>query len=180
MPVSLDALNRDARPVFLRLYADCDRNGTPMRPYYVRRDVREQARLWRQSRSSLEIATGLEWLEAAGARFVARVIRDVGRQFGRWATNAVPGNSWHQWDEAVDAYAEVEGRISWDTIPGKVGGPGDAYYRFYAERARELGLTPLGPTLGDWPHVQARPQGAPSHIMGWIQIDAEMRKRFGP
>lgn len=179
MPVSLDGLEPDCRTRFLRLFDDCERNGTPMRPFYVERSPWAQAKLWRQSRSRLEVQHGIRWLRAAGAAWLASLVEEVGPQFGRWATNAVPGNSWHQWRNAVDAYAEVDGRISWDTVPGKVGGPGDYYYRFYAERAAELGLTPLGPRIGDWCHVQAPPEMAPADRMTWLAIDAEMRRRFG-
>lgn len=179
MPVPLSSLEDGCEPRFRNLFADCEINGTPMRPFYVVRGPRQQARLWRQSRSRLEIDTGLEWLRAAGAPNIVKIIQGVGPQFGRWATNAVPGNSWHQWREAVDAYAEVEGRISWDTVPGQVGGPGDAFYRFYASRAVSLGLTPLGPRLGDWVHVQARPESAPSEVFLWLEIDVEMRRQSG-
>ena len=179
MPIPLDELSDVCRSRFEALFADCETNGTPMRPYFVRRRPRKQAALWRQSRSRLEVETGIAWLRAAGAPMLAKIIVDVGPQWGRWATNAVPGNSWHQWDEAVDAYAEVDGRMSWDTVPGQVGGPGDAFYRFYAERAVALGLTSLGPRLGDWVHVQASPRSSPARVMGWPEIDAEMRRRFG-
>lgn len=179
MPVSLHLLTDDCEARFRELFADCEANGTPMRPFFVRRHPRKQAELWRQSRSRLEVETGIAWLEGAGAPWLAKVIVDVGPQFGRWATNAVPGNSWHQWDEAVDAYAEVEGGMSWDTIPGEVGGPGDAFYRFYAERAVALGLTALGPRLGDWVHVQNRDASSPARSLSWPEIDAEMRRRFG-
>ena len=179
MPVSLDALNEDCVHRFRELFADCEGNGTPMRPFFVVRRPRKQAELWRQSRTRLEVRTGIAWLEGAGAPWLAKIVSDVGAQYGRWATNAAPGNSWHQWNEAVDAYAEVDGRMSWDTIPGKVGGDGDEFYRFYADRALALGLTPLGPTVGDWVHVQTNPRSSPARVMGWPEIDAEMRRRFG-
>lgn len=179
MPANLFALVNPFEASVRELFADSVKNGTPMVPFYAVRHVRSQAVLWRQSRSALEVRTGIEWLRGAGALWLADVVESAGPQFGRWATNAVPGNSWHQWAEATDAYAEVDGRISWDTIPGQVGGPGDEYYRFYADRAVELGLTPLGPAIGDWVHVQARPESAPSRLMSWPEIDAEMRRRFG-
>ena len=179
MPANLDDLVESFQGPARQLFEDCAVNATPMVPFYTVRDPRSQAKLWRQSRSGLEIHTGLDWLRGAGGLWLATVIESVGPQFGRWATNAVPGNSWHQWAEGLDSYAVVRGRISWDTVPGQVGGPGDAYYRFYADRAVELGLTPLGPAIGDWVHVQARPESAPSRVMSWPEIDAEMRRRFG-
>lgn len=179
MPADILLLNDPFRSNYRQLLEDCHVNATPMVPFFTLRGPAPQARLWRQSRSRLEVQTGIDWLRAAGAPMLAKVIETVGPQFGRWATNAAPGNSWHQWREGVDAYAEVRGRISWDTVPGQVGGPGDAYYRFYADRALALGLTPMGPAIGDWVHVQARPESAPSRLFSWPEIDAEMRRRFG-
>ena len=180
MPADLNLLVANFETSTRELLANCAANRTPMVPFYTVRYPESQAKLWRQSRSRLEINTGLEWLDGAGAVWIAGLIRSVGPQFGRWATNAAPGNSWHQWGEGLDSYANVDGRISWDTVPGQVGGRGDEYYRFYADRAVELGLTPLGPAIGDWVHVQARSESAPSRVMSWPEIDAEMRRRFTP
>lgn len=165
-------------PQVVQLHEDCRANGTPMRSFFTLRTPEKQAELWRQSRTRTQVEAGIAWLRGAGAPTIAYIIETVGPQHGRWATNAVPGNSWHQWGTANDSFALVEGRQSWDTIPGQIGGPGDAYYRFYAERAAELGLTSLGPRLGDWVHVQAFPRSAPSREFSWPQIDAEMRRRF--
>lgn len=174
----LDTLDEAFAADYRRLLVDCREQGKPMRAYYAIRSPTVQARLWRQSRSRKEIDAGVEWIRGAGAPTIAYLIQSVGPQYGRWATNAAPGNSWHQWALAGDAYALVDGAVSWDTIPGQVGGAGDAHYRYYAERAVELGLTPLGPSIGDWCHVQARPESAPSRLYSWSQIDAEMRRRF--
>lgn len=179
MPKFFDELEDGFRQKAFTLVQDCIAAGKPMRPFYALRDVYVQARLWRQSRSTVEIETGVSWIRQAGGLWIAEVIERVGPQFGRWATNAAPGNSWHQWGAAIDCYALVDGAVSWDTIPGKMGGPGDEYYRFYAKRAVSLGLTPLGPSIGDWVHVQAYAESAPSRTFSWGRIDSEMRKRFG-
>lgn len=180
MPADTSLLTQPFQATYLRLLHDCRQNGTPMVAFFTVRHPLKQARMWRQSRSRYEVEMGIRWLRGAGALWLADVLDAVGPQFGRWATNAAPGNSWHQWAKASDAYAEVDGCISWDTRPGAPGGPGDAYYRFYAERAIELGLRPLGPTLGDWVHVQEPQENAPADVMPWPKIDAEMRRLFGP
>ncbi|MCP4869277.1 MAG: M15 family metallopeptidase [Proteobacteria bacterium] len=179
MPASTKVLKVEFRGPADELLADCEAANKPMVAFFTIRHPRRQAELWRQSRSRLEVEQGIAWLRGAGAEWCAGMIERVGPQFGRWATNAAPGNSWHQWALALDSYALVDGRISWDTVPGQVGGPGDAFYRFYAERAEALGLTPMGPAIGDWVHVQGRPESAPSRVMSWPEIDAEMRRRFG-
>lgn len=177
MPASFETLECNFRPKAEQLVADCEANGTPVSPFFTVRSPWKQARLWRQSRSSREIAAGVEQLKAAGAPWLAAVIGEVGPQWGAWATNAAPGNSWHQWGEAVDCVAMVDGSMSWDTIRGERGGPGDAYYRFYAERAVELGLTSLS-RIGDWVHVQLRAESAPARVVSWPEIEAEMQRRF--
>lgn len=180
MPASLNELVQSFRPKALQLLEDCRNHRMPMVPYFTIRHPREQARLWRQSRSRLEVETGIAWLREVGAPWLADVLESVGPCFGRWATNAVPGNSWHQWGLALDCYAEVDGRCSWDTVPGQVGGPGDAYYRFYAQRAEDFGLRSLGASLGDWPHVQDQQASAPARVFTWPEIDTQMERRFSP
>jgi len=178
MTARFDDLDQAFAPQVRRLHDDCRDNGTPMRSFFTLRRPETQAQLWRQSRTRAEVEAGIAWIRRAGAPWIADLIEFVGPQYGRWATNAAPGNSWHHWGAANDSFALVGGKQSWDTIPGQVGGPGDAYYRFYAERATELGLTSLGPTLGDWVHVQAYPRSAPSREFSWSRIEAEMRRRF--
>jgi hypothetical protein len=156
----------------------CRKRGQPMRVFYSVRHPLTQAKLYRQSRPWSRIERAIEALQAAGAPFAAECLIEAGPQSGRWATNAVPGNSWHQFGEAVDAGAWIDGEISWDTQPGAAGGPGDAFYRGWSSRANDLGLTALGPSLGDWVHVQAQVAGAPERLFSWPEIDSRLRERF--
>jgi hypothetical protein len=186
-------LEDDFRPKVRRLLEACEKRGQPMRVFYSLRHPLTQAKLYRQSRPWSRIERAIEALQAAGAPFAAECLIEAGPQSGRWATNAVPGNSWHQSGEAVDAGAWVLGTdldwpgdgdppaersISWDTQPGAAGGPGDAFYRGWSSRAQGLGLTALGPSLGDWVHVQARAESSPSKVFSWPEIDARLRDRF--
>lgn len=159
-----DDFEADAR----QLIADVLRvDGWTMRSFFTRRSPWEQARLWRQSRGSAEIHRAVAQLEREGAPFLANVILSVGPQHGRWATNALPGQSWHQWGEALDCFALVDGRAVWSRQ--------HPAYRAYAERAREMGLTAgFFWRRQDAVHVQ-RTSGTVRAKWTWPEIDAIMR-----
>ena len=143
-----------------------------VRPFFAARSPWAQARLWWQSRPWLEIDRAIRALEAAGAPSLANVLRDVGPQTGRWATNALPGSSWHQWCEALDCFVVdlVTGRATWDA-----GHPG---YAAYAEEAERRGLTAgLRWRVADAVHVQLRAAPAPP-LETWA-IAESMLDRFG-
>jgi hypothetical protein len=156
----------------------CGARGVEMRPYFTLRSPYEQARLWRQSRTTEEIVGKMAELRKAGAHFLVLCLESVGPQAGRHVTNAPPGFSWHQWGEAVDCFWAVSGRAEWSTQKKLKGHNG---YRVYTELAAKLRLHAGGlwPRLKDWPHLQMRPEGSPAEIMTVEEIDAAMRERFG-
>lgn len=142
-------------------------DGWTMRPFYTQRSPWDQARLWRQSRGTKEIHAAVKVLEREGASFLGQVLLEVGPQNGRWATNALPGQSWHQWGEAVDCFALVDGRAVW--------GRGHPAYKAYAERAKALGLTAgYYWRRQDAVHLQETSETVRSRWT-WAEIDAIMR-----
>lgn len=154
------------------LLAGCLRDGFDMRPFFTERDVWIQARLWRQSRTTQQIHEAARKLARAGAPFLREVLLSVGPQEGRWATNALPGQSWHQWGEAVDCFVQEAGSAIWRrSHPG---------YLHYAEKARDLGLE-----AGyfwrnqDAVHVQFS-AGKVLDRFSWEEIDERMRERYAP
>jgi len=154
--------------------ADCKDTGHELRPFFTFRDPWTQARLWRQSRTFDQIIKARDRLAAAGAPYLSRVLMDAGPSSGKWATNALPGQSFHQFGEAVDCFVVgPNGEAIWDDRhPG---------YKFYAERAQFHGLT-AGYFWGSSPdavHIQFRPASSPLHILSWPQIDKAMKERFG-
>ena len=175
----LSGLDEGFRPRVEELLEACEKRGQPMRVFYTLRHPIAQAKLYRQSRPWSKIEAAIERLESLEAPYLAACLVEAGPQSGRWATNALPGDSWHQHGEAVDAGAWVDGEISWDTQPGAAGGPGDAFYRGWSSRAQGLGLTALGPSLGDWVHVQGPSESAPHRIYKWPEIDERLQARFG-
>lgn len=154
-----------------RLIEQCFAKGVEVRPYYTRRDPFEQARLWRQSRTSLEIVRKVSYLRQTGCHFIADVIESVGPQNGKWATNAIPGESWHNHGLAMDCFVVGEhGRAIWEADhPG---------YAVYADTAKELGIVSriFGDTR-DIYHVQAR-NGSPSDVYTLKKIDDIMKTTF--
>jgi len=160
-------------PGFRCAYADLldglQAAGHELRPFFTLRTPSEQAKLWRQSRSTAEIEAAAKRLRLAGAPRLAGVLIEVGPQFGRWATNALPGYSWHNWGEAADAFVVgPAGEAVWDAD--------DAGYRAYAEAAEEVLLT-SGASWGDPVHVQLRSDEVPD-LMTAEQIERAMLVRF--
>lgn len=150
----------------------CHADGHWVVPYTTIRDPWEQAKLWRRSRTYSQIVAAQQDLHTADAEFLSQCINDVGIQpLAPWATNALPGLSWHQWGEAVDCYIQDKnGHAIWDsTHPG---------YESYAQRAKEMGLD-AGHywTKKDSVHVQLR-KGRVLDFHTLSEVDAEMLKRY--
>jgi len=161
---------RDKAEELIRLTGD---KGFEMRPFYTERDIFDQAKLWRQSRSTVEVRKAADRLDHEGATYLAKVLINVGPQHGRWATNALPGQSWHNWGEAIDCFVQGdEQRAIWSSKhPG---------YQAYAETAKELGLV-AGHfwQRKDSVHVQYRQSGVRAERT-WTEIDEAMKERFQP
>ncbi len=144
-----------------------------MQPFFTIRSPFIQAQLWCQSRSAPTIAAEASKLRAAGAPWLASLLQAPPKA-GPLLTNALPGQSWHQWGEAVDCYVTgSQNEAIWDAKhPG---------YRVYAEEAVKLGLDAGAnwKTMKDTVHVQLRQQASPSSAgMSWAEIEAAMIKRF--
>lgn len=176
MPANLDNLNPEFRKEIEALLQSCADKGAAMVPFFADRHPLVQARLWRQSRSRAEIDRKIAELEHQGAEYLAWCLRSVGPQFGRWATNAIPGESWHQYGLAVDCYWLVDGRAMW--TPGvEIGGING--YRIYAAEAERLGLVSLS-HIGDHVHVGAgNTKKSPLRTFGsYREIDRLMKEKW--
>lgn len=178
MPVTMNDLIPELRRKVEELLEKCALRGVEMRPYYTLRVPFEQAKLWRQSRTTEEVRGKINEFKAAGADFLAFCFESVGPQNGRHVTNAPPGFSWHQWGEAVDCFWVVNGEAEWSAAKkvNDVNG-----YKVYAEEAVNLGLEAGGywRSLKDWPHVQLRPESNPGRLFTLMEINDEMKRRFG-
>ena len=169
-------------PAFLdklhTLLTACSDQGVEMRPYFGIRTPVEQAKLWRQSRTSEQVKAKIAELKAGGAPYLAACIEKAGPQSGPPVTNAIPGLSWHQWGEAVDAAWIIDGKTEWSTQK-KIDGING--YAVYAAQAQIQGLNSGGlwRSLKDWPHVQLRSAGSPLKIMSLAEVDQTMQAKFG-
>jgi len=172
MSRDLDDLIPEFKEHIVTIIAEVKERGYEIRPFFTRRSIEEQARLWRQSRSSVEIRKAADRLVHEAAEYLAKVLLNVGPQHGRWATNALPGQSWHQWGKAVDCFAiNEQGKAVWAA--------GYQAYEIYAEVARGRGLTAgFYWKRRDAVHVQYNSEGVRANYT-WPEIDDEMRKQYG-
>jgi hypothetical protein len=167
----LELLDPAFRESVKTLLARCVKNGFILKPFFTLRSPWKQARLWRQSRPITEIQTAIRKLQKEHAPFLAHVLSSVGPQNGRWATNALPGQSWHQWGLAVDCFlATPRGQALWSG--------GHEGYRNYADEALKLGLVPgFYWDRQDSVHVQQTASTVRA-LHTWPDIDAEMLRLF--
>ena len=161
----------------------CAARGVIMRCFYTERSVYDQAKLWRQSRSSEHIAEAIDKLQRLGAPFLADVLLSVGPCTGPEVTGALPGESWHQFGLAKDSFWLYKSKAIWSgTATKDINGSLVNGYRVYWEEAHALGLTTItyaGGRKKDWPHIQGREESSPLKLMSWRDVDSTMQKRFG-
>lgn len=148
--------------------------GIVMRPFSGLRGPLEQGILWAQSRTPLERELMARKLEDERAVYLAKVLRRAGSlcTAGRWATNNLPGQSWHNFGLAVDSHVVSEdGRAVW--------GPKHAAYSAYAKIGRELGLFP-GYDLAKQDVIHVQGPSAPVRLLrgSWPIVDRELERVF--
>lgn len=165
---SLYDLQDEFRGEVVEVLRECREQAIEMRPFFTVRGPAVQARLWAQSRTPEQIERARAMLIRAKAPWLAGFLKTEYAMRGRWATAALPGQSWHQWGEAIDCFAVgTRGEAVW----------ANAVYECYATAAKVNGLE-----AGHWwaskdsVHVQLRNEGRPHMI--WAEIEDAMRERF--
>lgn len=162
MAASLQVLRPDFRVAVERMRNLAETRGCTLLIYDTLRPLDVQARYYRQSRSWSEISRKIGEYRGRGLDIFADVLERVGPQHGRWATNAGPAESWHNYGLAFDACPLVDGACVWDED--------DPLWNVYAECVREVGLSwggDWGKRRRDMPHTQAGwAQGNPLITMG--------------
>lgn len=149
MSRALENLDPDFRDVLKQAVRKTEKEyGVKMVPFEGYRSPEKQAQLWRRSRSTQRVNETLAYLRAHGGEYIADIIEGVGPQrTGPWATNAIPGKSFHQYGMACDLYWEKNGVPEWVDLSG---------YAAFAGVCRDLGLTSgYFWTSRDAVHVQA-------------------------
>ena len=172
MSKDMNQLENDFWNKIISVLDECKEYGYIMTPYFTVRDVFDQAKLWRQSRPTTQVKEAVSFLYKNGAEWLSEVLDGVGPQSGRWATNALPGMSWHQYGEAIDCFLFDQEN---NTAIWRASHPG---YRFYAKASINSGLVSgFYWKRKDAVHVHKR-KGSPGHYYTWIQINEEMKKRY--
>lgn len=164
----LDSLDPDFREKAVSLLINCKARGVEMKPYIGLRHPLEQARLWRQSRSDMEIQKKILQLEQLECDFLLECLLGAGGAIGAHATNNCAGESWHNFGLALDCYAVVNGKISWNTED----------YAIYAEEAKKLGLEAgyYWKTFKDAPHVHFPQDTSPLRRYGNLKVINDILK----
>lgn len=108
--------------------------------YCTLRPLEEQARLYRQSRTLVEIKHKIDKFRDRGLGFLADILQYAGPWNGPHVTNAAPGESWHNYAEGFDAVPMVGGKPVWkyEDAPFE--------WAMYGELVKAAGLN----WSGDW------------------------------
>lgn len=160
----------------------CDEAGFRAVAYQGYRSPAEQARLWAQSRSRAEVEREAARLKAAGADYLAGLLEKAPAGGGPRVTNALPGQSWHQFGRAIDCYIESPetGRALWRDrrMDGAEFGLATQLYERLGRIAESLGLTWGGRwALGDYGHVQLDRANSPiSAFASWRSLSEQLAK----
>jgi len=128
----------------------CERAGLELLVYCTRRDLQEQARLFRKGRPLDAIQRRAEELDKVHQRpDLAAILMTAPPQYERRiVTHAAPGQSLHNYGLAMDCVPMVAGKPAWnDDAPA---------WQHYGEMAQLAGLTWAGAWLRfkEYPHVQ--------------------------
>lgn len=172
MGKDIELLEEEFKVKVVSLLQKCEAKGFKLVPFFTQRDVWDQAKLWRQSRPWPQIEAAIKMLLSNGAPWLASVLEEVGPQFGRWATNSLPGMSWHNYDQAIDSFVldQANQRAIWNASHDG--------YRIYAREAVELGLVPgYYWRRRDAVHVQGI-QERVREKYNWTQIEQLMKEKF--
>jgi hypothetical protein len=154
---SLDDLLPEVRSQIQTLLTNMrTKHSLEFRPFFTYRGPGTQARLWCQSRTPEEVEATIR--RRSIPEPIARLLRQQPTLSGKWATNALPGHSAHQWQVAVDLmHILPSGQANWSNK-----WQGIAPYSLLANEAVLCGLQSLGPTLRDWVHIQTPSWTPPS------------------
>ena len=140
--INFDLLDPMFSSLLTRMITSMENLGHTVNPYYGIRTLKEQAKIWRRSRTTAEVVALCDQLKSAGANYSLSVLQGVGPQpMGPWGTDTYM-YSYHLLGRACDMF--VDG----DEAGGDV-------YDILAVEAIRVGLTP-GRNFGhkDSGHVQ--------------------------
>lgn len=145
----LDGLFPEFRAKVEKLINLCSNEGLVVRVVSGLRTPLEQAILWRFGRSMDVIIDKIQQLKDINCSYLASCINMAGPQYGEWKTNALPGQSWHNWGLAVDF-------ICFDSIGKPISDGEDPIYYQFQKLIPAAGLFNYGK---NWPKDAGHVQG---------------------
>lgn len=174
----LSVLIPKLQPIILELIANCKKRKTVIVPFSTLRGPLTQARTFTKGRTRVQVEARRQEFVNLGCPFLAAcmeiALKEMPRKLDpkeKIVTRALPGQSWHQWGEAVDFY--VEGKDKKEIWDGSHIG-----YKILQEEAQKLGLTSgLSFTrLPDPVHIQLSSLASPNH--SFVTLDRFITDRF--
>lgn len=154
----------------------CESRGLVLGVGTTVRGPEAQARLWCRSRTPEDVARRHDLLVRI-APTLAGLLRPEWAAIGPQATVHLPGQSWHQWGQALDVYVDVGGKAVWE---GSVA-------MAVAKLAKEVGLEhsysrkEWEPKSRHW-HAQLSRLETPLMVRGlvdsWADLEQVMLERF--
>lgn len=177
----LGGLDQEFAATYAKLMDKCVAAGFRIVPYDGARSPWQQAIYWRQSRTKQQVQAKIAEVKNEGAPYIAKILDEVGPHSGKHVTDAIPGQSFHQFKRAVDSYV-----VSPDTHKAlwrEEEKDGDEYelavqlYDKMGGFAEALGLTWGGHwSFGDYGHVQGQKASSPMKEYGsWAKLDAALK-----
>jgi hypothetical protein len=176
----LNGLAPEFRERVMHLLEVCREQEVLIKPYQGFRSAEQQARLWAQSRSRSEVSSAAARLRGEGAAKLAVMLERATGAAGPRVTNALPGQSWHQFGRALDCYIEspATSRALWRErrADGDEFGAAAKLYDRFGRLSESLGLTWGGRwALGDYGHVQLDRENSPlGHYGSWAGLEAAL------
>lgn len=155
----LNDLEPETRTQAYRLQAALNAARLNVVMYCTLRTIDEQARLFRQGRSIEMIREKIQELRELGRADLAKVIEDVGPQYGkRIVTMAGPGQSLHNYGMAIDSVPLLGGKPAWNPNDGTNDEAEMSAWKRYGEIAEDCGFEWAGrwKWFREMPHIQTR------------------------
>jgi peptidoglycan L-alanyl-D-glutamate endopeptidase CwlK len=155
----IEDLRPDVQKKLIQVIAACKAQGVDLLVTSTFRSLKDQARLYRKTRTRWEIEQKIESLkydyehglrlDGRGFYFLADVLEGVGPQsgpLGKHVTGAGPGQSWHNYGLAFDAYVLVDGKPDFEVT-------NPAAWEIYIQAVEKNGLA----SAARWIHNRELP-----------------------
>ena len=170
----LDLLTPNFKILVEKVILSCEKRKVKLVPYSTLRGPLYQSRQWVKGRSRIQILAMIENFKNLGCPNMRKSLEQAflekpRKDLSSIVTHSLPGESWHQWGEAVDMFVEKKGKPDWTS---------EKYYKIYREEAEKLGLTSGGSfrKLVEPVHIQLSSLGKPQ--ASFFTLDNRLGEKF--